>query len=227
MAQMILPARLAGGRFPRPGGRNTNRPVALNLTPPAPPDRRWTPPKYLFVGNNWERKNGEGVVRAFGSLRTFVPDAELHLVGDHPDVRAPGVTAHGRLSFSIPDQRAELESLFCASTCFVMPSWLEAFGIVYVEAAAAGLPSIGTTVGGTETSIGDGGILVDPADDRGLLEAMRQLAEPQFAHKLGTRARQRADAFTWRACAERVVRAFAPDLADDLGMADFLSVQHR
>lgn len=100
-----------------------------------------------------------------------------------------------------------------------MPSRLEPFGIVYVEAAGAGLPSIGTTAGGTATSIGDGGILVPPDDAAGLVGAMDRLSEPTTAWCLGGRARQRSAQFSWRKMAERVLRAtglpYAPSGVDE------------
>jgi hypothetical protein len=67
------------------------------------------------------------------------------------------VTGHGRLAFDDDRQRGRLAALFGSATCFVMPSFVEPFGITYVEAAAAGLPSIGTRVRGTTDSVGDGG----------------------------------------------------------------------
>ncbi len=60
-----------------------------------------------------------------------------------------------------------------------MPSLHEAAGIVYVEAGGAGVPSIGTTNGGTATMIGPGGIVVDPLDTDQIFEAMLQARRPR------------------------------------------------
>jgi glycosyltransferase involved in cell wall biosynthesis len=132
-----------------------------------------------------------------------------------------GVTTHGRIDVHRREGKDRLEHLFARATCFVMPSWIEPFGIVYVEAAGAGVPSIGTAVGGTATSIGEGGIRVDPADPRALVEAMTCLAEPERARALGQKALARSVQFTWRKVAERLVRAsgLAPT---DLPLAEFL-----
>jgi glycosyltransferase involved in cell wall biosynthesis len=73
-----------------------------------------------------------------------------------------------------------------------MPPWVEPAGIVYAEAASAGLPSIGTTEGGASDIIGDAGRLVHPAGEDGLVEALRALADPQVACRLGQVAQQRA-----------------------------------
>jgi glycosyltransferase involved in cell wall biosynthesis len=119
-----------------------------------------------------------------------------------------GVTAHGPLAFSDPRQRAHAEALFESATCFVMPSQCENFGIVYVEAAAAGVPSIGTTVGGAADAIGEeGGLLVDPADEEALVEAMAAMCDPERARNMGAAARDRSHLFTWKAVAGRIADA--------------------
>jgi len=183
----------------------------VDISPPK--DRQWTRPRFLFVGNDWKRKNGGSVVRSFRRLHEDFPDARLDLVGQHPRVDVTGVTGHGRIGFDEPGGREQLGSLFAGATCFVMPSSIEPFGIVYVEAAAAGLASIGTTIGGTATSIGDGGLVVDPGDDEALYLAMAALCDPDRARALGRRAQARAEVFTWRNMAERIVRATG--LVDD------------
>jgi glycosyltransferase involved in cell wall biosynthesis len=86
----------------------------------------------------------------------------------------------------------------------VMPSKLEPYGIVYAEAASAGLPSIGTSVGGSRDSIGSGGVLVDPEDEAALVAAMRRLSDPGTARSLGERALEHSKKNTWQAVAKRV-----------------------
>lgn len=195
--------------------------VGRHHEPPCPP-RDWSVPRLLFVGRDWERKNGPAVIRAFARLREERPDARLDLVGAHPRVDVPGVTGHGVLSLADHADRARAEALFGTATAFVMPSLHEPAGIVYAEAQAAGLASIGTTSGGAATVIGDAGILVDPRDDAALLDAMRHLAEPARAAELGARALERAPLFTWRAVAERLLRALAPTGRAPDGLAGFL-----
>ncbi len=161
-------------------------------------------------------------MRAFARLRSEIPEARLDVVGNHPPLHAPGVTGHGPLRLNVPAERARAEVLFQRATCFVMPSHFEASAIVYAEAAAAGLPSIGTSVGGSRELIGDGGRLVDPADDDDLLDAMRALAEPGTAERLGALSLERSALFTWRAVAERLLRALALPGASPAGLAPFL-----
>jgi hypothetical protein len=178
------------------------------------PQRDWSQPRFLFVGADWERKRGEAVLAAFATVRRRHPDATLDLVGSHPPVQAEGVTGHGRLPLNSAEGRRKYGELLRRATCFLMPSTYEPFGIAYVDAAAAGIASIGTTVGGAPDAVGDGGRVVDPGDEGALLAAMLELCEPQTARRLGERAHRRSALLTWRAVAERLLRALRPSGLD-------------
>jgi glycosyltransferase involved in cell wall biosynthesis len=188
-----------------------------------PPERRdWAKPRFLFIGADWERKNGALLIEAFRSVREQIPDATLDVVGGHPPLAEPGVTGHGPMSLDEPADRATVERLLAASTVFVLPSAHEPAGIAYVEAATAGLASIGTTNGGAATCIGDGGRLVDPGSTPQLVAAMVELADPAVAERLGGIAHARAGLFTWAKVAERLVRALRLPGFDPATLAEFL-----
>jgi glycosyltransferase involved in cell wall biosynthesis len=189
----------------------------------APTPRPWTTPRFLFVGREWERKGGPGVVAAFAAVRAAHPDARLDVVGEHPPLDADGVTGHGPLRLDVPAEARRVEALFAQATCFVMPSKVEPFGIAYAEAAAAGVPSIGSTVGGASTIIGDaGGRLVPPDDGPALEAAMLELADPATARRMGEAALARAGAFTWDAVSGRMLRALALPGVDPDSLPPFL-----
>jgi glycosyltransferase involved in cell wall biosynthesis len=189
----------------------------------APPAQRdWSVPRFLFLGADWQRKNGDAVVRAFREVRARLPAAELVLIGGHPRVDVEGVTGYGRLSFSRPHEGRQVEELLHQATCFVMPSWNEPAGIVYAEAGGAGLPSIGSSSGGAATMIGPGGVCVDPASDDELVAAMIRLSDGDQARALGAKARIHAELFTWDKVAERLIRALRPPGVDVSGLAEFL-----
>jgi glycosyltransferase involved in cell wall biosynthesis len=183
--------------------------------------RDWGIPRYLWVGVDWERKCGAVVVEAFRRVRERYPEARLDLVGSHPDLDVEGVTGHGRLPLGTEEGRQQYADLLKGATCFLMPSRYEPFGIAYIDAAAAGLPSIGTTVGGAADAVGEGGRLVDPGDAEQLTAAMLALADPATAQALGENARQRAQLLTWRAVAERLLRAMGPAGIDQGSPAPF------
>lgn len=73
----------------------------------------------------------------------------------------------------------DLPDLYRLADLFVMPSSEEGFGIVYLEAAACGLRVIGGRGGGSGDAVADDriGVLVDPADREGLIEAVTGLLQ--------------------------------------------------
>jgi glycosyltransferase involved in cell wall biosynthesis len=184
--------------------------------------RDWSTPRFLFVGFDWARKNGQLVVDAFQAIRERYPDATLDLVGGHPRVEVEGVTGHGLLAMGDPTGRARLTALYRGATVFVMPSVHEPAGTVHIEAAAAGIPSIGTSNGGAATCIGEAGYVVDPGAPAELFDAMLKLCDPDTAARLGAVGREHAKQFTWRKVAERLVRALRIPGVDLTGHADFL-----
>jgi glycosyltransferase involved in cell wall biosynthesis len=189
---------------------------------PAAAERDWSVPRFIFIGVEWERKRGPAVVDALAEVRASHPQATLDVVGEHPPIDAPGVIPHGRLSLASREDRAQLEDLLARATCLVLPSTFEAFGIAQVDAGAAGVPSIGTTVGGAPDAVGDGGLVVPPDDPVALVAAMLELADPETARRLGELALAHSALFTWQAVAERVLRALRPSGLDASGLAEFL-----
>jgi glycosyltransferase involved in cell wall biosynthesis len=186
-------------------------------------ERDWSSPRFLFIGVDWERKGGPQLLRAFTRLRGLIPQATLDLVGGHPPVRQDGVTPHGELSKSRASDRELIGGLFARATCLAVPSLIEPFGIVYVEAGSSGIPSIVSGAGGGRDVIGsNGGIVVAPGDEDELFEAMRVLADPTVARRMGGAARERAALYTWTKVAERLLRALALTLPSSRPLAEFL-----
>ncbi len=200
-------------------GLGANHVLAASESP-----RAWGSPRFLFVGIDWERKGGPLLLRAFSRLRELVPAATLDLVGGHPRLEQPGVTPHGMRSPSREHDRRLIAELFARATCLVMPSRIEPFGIAHIEAAAAGIASIGSSVGGPRDVIAPphGGLVVDPDDEEGLLEAMRRLCDPQTASRMGAAARERAPLYTWTRVAERLLRALALTSTERSTLAEYL-----
>jgi glycosyltransferase involved in cell wall biosynthesis len=170
-------------------------------------ERSWASPRFLFVGKDWERKNGAGVLAAFAAVRREQPQATLDLVGGHPPVQQPGVTGHGLLDPADPASQSRLRGLYRRATCFVMPSRHEPSAIAYVEAASAGIGSIATASGGSATLVGGGGIMVDPRDREAVTSAMLRFCDAAVAQRLGALARERAKELTWQRVAARLVVA--------------------
>jgi glycosyltransferase involved in cell wall biosynthesis len=182
----------------------------LELAPP--PGKEYEPPRFLFLGRGWERKNGPAVLRAFEAVNREMPTATLDLVSDHPPLDHVAICGHGPMPREADPEREAarrryLRSLFERATCFVLPSRFEPYGIAYLEAGSAAVASIGTSVGGAADVIGPGGTVIDPDDDDALSAAMLRLCDPGEARRLGLAARRNASGFTWPLVAGRVLEA--------------------
>lgn len=108
--------------------------------------------------------------------------------------------------------RGDVDALLRSLDVFVLPSWTEGLPLVVLEAMAAGVPVVATSVGGTPELVVDGetGALVEPRDVDGLAAALRELlARPDRGKELGRAglARVRAS-FSEAAMTGRVLEVY-------------------
>jgi glycosyltransferase involved in cell wall biosynthesis len=123
--------------------------------------------RLLWVGVDWERKRGDLVVEIAQRIAAHGIPVDLTVVGCRPagDRELPEwVQAEGYVSKRTASGVARLAKLYARSHFLVMPSAAEAYGLVYAEAAAFGVPSVATRTGGVPTVVVDGetGVLDDP-----------------------------------------------------------------
>lgn len=126
----------------------------------------------------------------------------------------------GRLLGAVPYE--SMPAVYDALDVFVLPSWTEGLPRVVLEAQAAGVPVVATTVGGVPEAITDGetGLLVPPRDPGRLAAALdRLVAEPDERRRLGDAGRATVTAeFSWSALRDRYETALGsllptPDVA--------------
>ena len=129
------------------------------------------PPRYLCIGSLIQRKNVLRLASAFERLG----EGTLTFVGDGP-LRTqlegrPGIALTGALPYDrIPAQIA-------AAHVVCQPSLIEPFGQAVLEAMACGRSVVATRIGGPPEFVPpDAGVLVDPADEDALVEALRSAA---------------------------------------------------
>jgi glycosyltransferase involved in cell wall biosynthesis len=146
--------------------------------------------RLIAIGRLVERKGFDYLIRAMKRL----PEAiRLRIVGDGP--QEPALRALAREE-GVEDRvellgfrsREEVHELLRDSDCFVLSSLHEGLGIVVQEAMDAGLPIVSTNEGGQVdlVSCPRNGILVDPADERQLADAILRLEQdPELALEMG------------------------------------------
>jgi len=109
----------------------------------------------------------------------------------------------GRISY------AGTMQAIAAADIFSLPSWGEAFGIVYLEAMARMRPVIGCLENGAADIISDGvdGLLIPPQDEVALAQALESLlSDPERCSRIGVAGRQTAEGFSWQENAQRMLR---------------------
>ncbi|HEX6748134.1 MAG TPA: glycosyltransferase family 4 protein [Longimicrobium sp.] len=153
------------------------------------------PVSVLFVGGDFARKGGAELLAAWRA-GDFASRARLIVVTEAEigeGALPPGVEVRRGVRAYTPEWFA----LWRQADVFAMPTRGEAFGMVYQEAAAAGLPSIGTAINAIPEIVADGetGILVPPGDIGALKDALARLvSSPETRGEMGIAARRRIEA---------------------------------
>jgi len=172
----------------------------------ATPPRSNTRPTVLCVGRHYRRKHVDDLLRAFASVRRWAPDACLRIVGDGPEhakllALANELDLGASVSFlgGIPDDEVRHE--YARADVFCMPSIQEGFGIVFLEAMAAGLPVVSTTAAAIPEVVRQGqtGILVPPRDVGAIAGAvLLLLTDRDRRERYGRAARELVRQYDWR-----------------------------
>lgn len=153
---------------------------------------------FLYLGRLNRDKGMLDLAAAFAHVAAAAHDARLLIVGPDEDGSRPRMEAClgpacARTRFVGYTDRPE--DYIAAADVFCLPSYREGFGTTVIEAAACGIPSIGSRIYGVIDAIEDGttGLLVEAGDIAGLTRCMTRLvAEPELRRALGERARARA-----------------------------------
>ena len=162
--------------------------VELGLFQPENLPSRTGPTKFVFVGTASRRKGFDILLEAFRLTSGAFPSAELHVIGDPESASrfmryspSDKIVIHGKRS------RLELAHMLGLMDCLVLPSRIEAFGMVVVEALAAGIPTIVTPkVGAAEViTAGKNGWIVPVGSAVALSKQMSSCcAEPSLPREM-------------------------------------------
>jgi phosphatidylinositol alpha-mannosyltransferase len=180
----------------------------------ARPFERWRDgtPNLLFVGRFEDRKGLLHLLKAYRLLRREGRRCRLLVVGHGPQERETrrylmtrgltGVELLGRVS---DDEKARW---FATADIFVSPATgHESFGIVLLEAMAAGVPIVCSDIHGYKGVVrrGEQALLVPPRNAAALAAAIGQLLDdPDLRARMGQAGRDRSHRFGWDRVAARV-----------------------
>ena len=167
------------------------------------------------------QKGHRHLIEAIPALAPEIPNVQVVIMGEGPmrpalerRTRELGVDRHVRLPGFHPD----VQSFLCGLDVFVMPSLWEGFGLVLLEAMAAGRPIVASKVSAIPEVIEDGetGLLVPPADASALGGAILRLwHDPSLREKLGNAGRERLrERFSLDQMVDETERVYAEVLAN-------------
>jgi len=149
-------------------------------------------PRVLFMGGDFPRKGGFDLLAAW-EAGGFAAHADLTLVTEW---RLGALPAGVRQLRGIRGHAPAWIRAWREADVFVMPTRNEAFGLVYQEAAAAGLPAIGSRLNAVPEIVADGdtGLLIPPGDVASLARALHTLlGSAELRDRLGRNARRKIE----------------------------------
>jgi glycosyltransferase involved in cell wall biosynthesis len=196
-----------------PDSKIRHLPIGIPVTPAPAEGRR---EGVLYVGRLVEKKRPDHLVRAM-SRDERLRATPLTIIGDGPlrqglEARIGALALQGRFlgtqSPAVVRESMERAAVFCMPSLPAANGDAEGFGLVFLEAAAAGLASVAYDTAGANEAIADEetGLLARPGDLDDLAQKiLRLLDAPHLARTLGAAGRQRVvSRFDVGSCTERL-----------------------
>ena len=163
----------------------------------------------LYVG----RLSDEKQIEHIGPTLEELPNTRLALVGDGPArAHLERYFADLPVTFMGYLRGERLSQAYASADIFVFPSRLETFGLVVIEAMAAGLPVVAARVGGVGDMVREGvnGYSFESGDRTALLEGVRKTANSRENMRwMGQQARAYAEGQSWETIMDEVIEVYA------------------
>ncbi len=173
--------------------------------------------KILSVSNLIPTKGIDLNIRAIHKLKERYPNVSYSIIGDgYSRKTLEGLTRtlgmEDRVTFMGLAEHRDVIINMSECDIFSLPSWNEAFGVVYIEAMACGKPVVGCKGEGIEDFVEHGvnGMLVEPQNEDDLVEKLDHLlSHTEEAKKMGDRARELVlEKYTWPGNAKKMISTY-------------------
>ncbi len=169
----------------------------------------------LFVGRLERRKGFKYLLQAFAQIQKAFPETRLMVVGAYDKEDKEPFVLYARehrlrdVRFIGPVSEDDLPRYYRTCHVFCAPSTgFESFGIILLEAMAAGRPIVASDIDGYRGVLEDGkeGLLVQPEDARLLADALvRLLKDPALRERMGRQGQAKATGYSWDKVAQQVL----------------------
>lgn len=182
-----------------------------------PPDSPRTPDgafRFAATGNLIRRKGFDLLLTAMAKLRSGGENVFLTVIGDGEEREKLTQTAaalgiRDRVEFTGRLTRQEMIPVYRGADAFVLPSRMETFGVVYIEAMAAGLPVIATVCGGPEDFVtAETGLLIEKENADALADAMAEMIRRRKEFDPAAVARYARENFSPAVIAEKLTAVY-------------------
>lgn len=162
--------------------------------------------KILFAGNLIESKGCEYLLKAFSILKNEFPEVQLIIAGNGVLLNklkrlSSELKLDNNIIFTGYVEHQRMLELMSLCDIFILPSFNEGFGIVYLEAMSFKKPVIGTQGEGITDIIRDGenGFLVEPQNVQSIVQKLRLLlTSPDLRQELGIKGYETIKDLTWQ-----------------------------
>lgn len=168
------------------------------------------------VGRLTSQKGFDYLIRALAVVQKSIPSSKLLVMGDgymrgelEALAKREGVAARTTFAGFVSDD--DLVDAIKSSDMVAVPSRFEPFGIIALEAMAAGVPVVVTRVGGLAEIVEDDvdGLEVDPDSPHSIADAtIRLLSDRALASRLAARAREKVKAYNWEHSAAETLEVY-------------------
>ena len=166
-------------------------------------------PALLFVGKEFHRKGGDFLLEAFQKVQQKIPNLQLTIVSKEAPI---GIAVPNVTRIAKQCSREEMAELYDNSDLFLLPSRLETWGDVLLEAMAHGLPCIGVQGQAMEEIIDEGrnGFLVEFGNVQQFADRILQLmGSNDLRETFGRSARKKVESqFLWDHIVDRFESIF-------------------
>jgi glycosyltransferase involved in cell wall biosynthesis len=175
----------------------------------------------VCVARQYPRKHVADLLQALPIVRQTIPNAHAIIVGDGPEhqplrelARRLNLGDAVQFTGSLPNDE-DVAAYYRRADIFCLPSVQEGFGIVFLEAMAAGLPIVATRSAAIPEVVLDrqAGLLVEPNNPQQLAQALTELlSDKQLRTQLGSFGQQHVESYDWPVVAQRFLAQVQPFL---------------